>query len=181
MKKTKTVLFIIILMCVNLSSCGYTSRSLIKERFNSIYIKEIKNAIEITEESDFSARYKVNWPKIENDIKRELIARFITDGTLKVSEEQTADVILEAEVIEFRRDPLRYSTNDEVEEYRLNIAVNLVLWDAKTQTQLWQEKHFTGDTTYFTRGPLAKTEDSAVNEAIKDLCRRIVERVVEQW
>ena len=83
--------------------------------------------------------------------------------------------------MEFRQDPLRYTDNDEVEEYRINLVVNISLWDKKENKLIWGENNFTGDTTYFTRGSLAKSEDTAINDAIKDLSRRIVERTVEQW
>jgi hypothetical protein len=68
-----------------------------------------------------------------------------------------------------------------VEEYRLNLVVNLKLWDNKENKLVWQENRFTGETTYFTMGPQAKSEDSAMNDALTDLARRIVERTVEQW
>lgn len=84
-------------------------------------------------------------------------------------------------MVEFRRDPLRYTDNNDVEEYRINIVVNLSLWDNRENKLIWQENNFTGDTTYFTTGQLAKPEDTAVSDAINDLARRIVERTVEQW
>jgi len=40
---------------------------------------------------------------------------------------------------------------------------------------------FTGNTSYFTTGTQAKSEATAVNDALTDLARRIVERTVEQW
>ena len=46
---------------------------------------------------------------------------------------------------------------------------------------MWEEKGFIGDATYFTSGTLAKTEDTALDEAVDDLARRIVERTIEWW
>ena len=53
--------------------------------------------------------------------------------------------------------------------------------DAKEKKLVWQEDRFTGDTTYFTTGSQAKTENAAIVDALSDLARRIVERTVEQW
>ena len=92
-----------------------------------------------------------------------------------------ADLALKGELVEFRRDALRYTNNDEVDEYRINIVVNLSLWDKKNDKLSWEEKNFTGSATYFVTGAQAKSEEQAVQDAIKDLSRRIVERVVEQW
>jgi hypothetical protein len=60
-------------------------------------------------------------------------------------------------------------------------VVNLSLWDKKENKLVWQETNFTGDSTYFVTGAQAKSEDTAINDAIGDLSRRIVGRVVEQW
>jgi len=90
----------------------------------------------------------------------------------------TADLELKGELVEFRRDPLRYSDNDEIDEYRLSLVVNLYLRDKKENKLLWEEKNFTGDTSYF---PAQKSEDAAIRAAFDDLARRIVARVVEEW
>ena len=92
-----------------------------------------------------------------------------------------ADLILKGEVVEFRKDPLRYDDSDNVSEYRINLVVNISLWDRQESKLLWQENNFTGDTTYFASGAQAQSEDAAVVNALNDLSRRIVERTVEQW
>jgi hypothetical protein len=76
---------------------------------------------------------------------------------------------------------LRYTDSQDIEEYRLNLVVNIGLWDSQENKLLWEENGFTGDTTYFIIGPLAKSEDTAIKDAIADLSRRITERAVEQW
>ena len=83
--------------------------------------------------------------------------------------------------MDFRKDPLRYDDSDNVKEYRINLVVNISLWDRRENKLLWQENDFTGDTTYFAAGPQTKSEDAAVVDALNDLSRRIVERTVEQW
>ena len=75
----------------------------------------------------------------------------------------------------------RMYKNEDVEEYRITISVSLTLWDFAEDKAVWTESSFSGDTTYFTTGPLAKSEGTAVEDAIKDLARRIVERTVENW
>jgi hypothetical protein len=96
-------------------------------------------------------------------------------------EEANADLILKGEVVDFRKDPLRYDNSDNVSEYRINLVVNISLWNKEENKLIWQENNFTGDTTYFATGTQSKTEDTAVTDALNDLSRRIVERTVEQW
>jgi len=121
---------------------------------------------------------------LESDVTKKVTNKFLFDGNLKPVKEENADLILKGELVGFRRDPLRYTDSDEVEEYRINIQVNLSLWDTKENQLVWQENNFTGDFTYFTSFSTAGTprsEDAAVNDALDDLARRIVERTVEQW
>jgi len=164
-----------------LAGCGYTTRSMISNKFRTIYIASFANKIDITRETDVGNKYKIYRPYLETDITKSVINKFLLDGNLKIVKEGVADLILRGELVEFRKDPLRYSDSDEVEEYRVNLVVNLTLWDTKDDKLVWEEKNFTADTTYFTTGSSAKSEATAINDAIADLARRIVERTVEQW
>ena len=178
----KTVLAVIgYWLLVSLAGCGYTTRSLITEKYKTIYITQFANKIDIAKESESANRYRLYQPMLELDITQALIERFLWDGNLRPQKEASADLILKGELVEFSRDPLRYTDNDEVEEYRITIRVNLSLWDNRGNKLIWEEKLFAGDTTYFTTGPAAKLQDSAISDAIKDLVRRIVERTVEEW
>jgi hypothetical protein len=174
---------IIVLICIviGLSGCGYTSRSMISDKYRTINVAPFVNKIVITQETDAANKYRVNKPTIETDITRAVVDRYLFDGNLRPVDKTSADLLLRGEVIEFRRDALRYTDSDEVEEYRLNLVVNISLWDNRENKLVWAENGFTGDTTYFTFGPAAKSEDVAIRDAITDLARRIIERTVEQW
>ena len=179
--KEKIFLACSLLLLINLSGCGYTSRSLLAEKYKTIYIPQFANQIDITKEADTANKYKLYRPLLEQDVTQAVIDRFLFDGTLKPGKAQGTDLTLEGALVEFRLDPLRYTNLEDVEEYRVNIVVNLKLTDNKENKILWQENYFTGDSTYFTTGPAAKSEDTAISDAINDLTRRIVERTVEQW
>jgi hypothetical protein len=163
------------------SGCGYTSRSMISSKYRTVYVTPFINKIDITQETNVASKYKVYRPMLERDVTKAVVDKYIFDGNLRPVEETAADVILKGELIDFRRDPVRYTENNDIEEYRLNIVVNISLRDRKDEKLLWEEIGFTGDTTYFIIGPQVKSEDAAVNDAIKDLARRIIERTVEQW
>jgi hypothetical protein len=68
-----------------------------------------------------------------------------------------------------------------VDEYRINVVARIRLWDNKENRLIWEDNYITGDNSYFITGVFAKSEDTATNNAISDLARRIVERTVEQW
>ena len=140
----------------------------------------------ITQEGYSADKYHIYRPMLETDITKKVVNRYLFDGNLKLAKEAQADLVLKGELIEYRKDPLSYTANNEdVTEYRINININLSLWDKKENKLLWQESNFNGNYSYFTSfasGNVAiVSEDTAVNNAVEDLARRIVERTVEQW
>ncbi len=164
------------------SGCGYTTRSSIYPAGTTIAIKPFVNKINISDETSENRRLISYFPLLETKVTNAVVDRFLLDGNLKVGRLENSDLILEGEVARYQRDALQYADNNEdVTEYRVTLFANLTLRNAKTQEVVWQENNFAGDATYYTRGPLVKSETSAVEAAISDLSRRIVERVVESW
>ena len=184
LQKKLSLFAICYLLLVTLAGCGYTTRSMISDKFKTIYIVPFVNKIDITKETDAGYKYRIYRPMLETDITKAVTNKYLFDGNLRPAKSGSADLILKGELVEFRRDPLRYTDNDDVEEYRINIVINISLWDTKENKLVWEENGFTGDFTYFTSFTTSgtpKSEDVAVNDAINDLARRIVERTVEQW
>jgi len=188
--KLKRFLFLttICLFVSGLTGCGYTTRSMLYKQYGTIYIAPFLNKVDITQESFSANKYRIYRPMLETDITKKVINQYLFDGNLKPIKEQTADLVLKGELMEYRKDPLSYTANTEnVTEYRINIYVNLSLWDTRENKLLWQENNFNGNYSYFTSfAPVnvsmgRTSEDAAVTKAIEDLARRIVERTVEQW
>lgn len=176
MKKTVqrlSMLFILVL----LTGCGYTTRSMVYGDKKSICIEPFKNTIGYTAEQ---ARNNY-FPLLEGKITNAITDRFLFDGNLKIVKKENADLILSGELKNYQRDPLRYFDSGDVQEYRITITVSLRLWDPKAEKVVWQESGFGGDTTYFTSGELAKSESTALADALEDLARRVVERTVQDW
>lgn len=172
---------IVLFVIFSLAGCGYTTRSLIVGKFKTIYVEPFVNKVDVAQEAYSANRYRIYRPMLETDITKSVINKFLWDGNLKPVAKEAADLILKGDLVEFRRDALRYDDSDNVTEYRLNLVVNISLWDKKENKLVWKEDNFTGDTTYFTTGAQAKSEDTAMNDSLADLARRIVERAVEQW
>ena len=174
------------LLTTVLTGCGYTTRSMLYGNYSTIYVTPFLNKVDITQESFSANKYRIYRPMLETDITKKVVNRYLFDGNLKLAKEAAADLVLKGELIEYRKDPLSYTPNTEnVTEYRINIYVNLSLWDTKENKLLWQENNFNGNYSFFTSfasGNVVRiTEDAAVINAIDDLARRIVERTVEQW
>jgi len=186
--KNKISVFLAAIFCLSVisSGCGYTTRSMLYSKYKTIYITPFINKVDITNESYSANKYRIYRPILETDITRKVINKYLFDGNLKPKKEGQADLILKGELVEYRKDPLSYTAdNSDVTEYRINIYVNISLWDAKENKMLWEENNFNGNNSYFTSyatgNVIIVSEDTAVANAIEDLARRIVERTVEQW
>ena len=171
----KRLLLILGLLC--LTGCGYTTRSALPARLQAIYIQPFKNEVDYTT----SRQRSIYIPLLESKVRDAVINRFLFDGNLKIAEEQDADLILNGKIKAYERTALRYTDDDDVQEYRIHIVIDMVLSDTAQQEPLWEELGFTGEATYFVTGALATSESAAIEEATTDLARRVVERTIENW
>ena len=173
-------LFFLCLAAWPVSGCGYTAHSLLPAEVKSVYVAPVKNAIDLSGETGEKSRFRVYRPGLEVDVTNAIINRFIFDGNLKVAPPERANAVLEAKLLDYRRDPLRYNGADDVQEYRLSVKVDVVFFQMPGHKVLWHEM-LVGDTTFFLSGPRAIGEDEAAAKAVEDLALRVVEKTVELW
>ena len=177
MKKTFfSFLSLLTFLCI-VTGCGYTTRSTLPGNLKAIHVERIDNQIVYTS----ATSRNVYFPLLEVDVRNAIIDRFQFDGNLRIGEQSQADLLLKGNLLDYKRDGLRFSDDDVAEEYRVHVVVSLELWDMTAGELMWREPRFVGEATYFISGPEATTEESAVDEATKDLARRIVERTIENW
>ena len=179
MLKRYISLALILVLCA--SGCGYTTRSLLPSNYKTIYVDSFGNKIKITAEQSNVRMYRGYRPGLEAEITKAVIDKFLFDGNLRIASEPSANIILKGELVDFRKESLRYDANDNIEEFRLVLTVDIELIDPADDKVVWKEKNFSGETTYRTSGPLAIDESTAVKNGVEDLARRIVERTVEGW
>lgn len=160
-----------------LGGCGYTTRSSLPAHIRTLYVEQFKNSVDYSTDG----RRNLYIPLIEVKVRQAVIDRYLFDGNLKIASEHQADLILKGELKGYERSALRFTDNDDVEEYRIQIVMSFEMWDQEKQEVIWSEPSFIGEETYFATGPLAKSEDTALQNAMTDLARRIVERTVESW
>ncbi len=177
----RTFFVVLLAGTLALAGCGYSTKSLFSDEFKTIYVDNFKNMINITAEQTNLRMYRGYRPGMEVDMRKTVIEKFLIDGNLKISKEDKADLILKANFIDYKREAIGWDSNDNVEEYRIKLVVDMELIDVKNGRTKWTEKGFTGEKDYRTTGGLATSESSALIEAEKDLARRIVERIVEEW
>ena len=173
--------FLIIVFMSSFTGCGYTTGSLLPANIKNIYIENFTNKIPITEEISDQQRYKTYRPLLEVDITQAIIDKFIFDGHLRVTQKRDADIIMQGALVDFRRETTQYGSDDTIDQYRMVILVDMNVTDAKSGEAMWSESNFAGSHYYFTTGPQAQSENTAVTDALSDLARRVVERTIEVW
>ncbi len=170
-------------LLTGLTGCGYTTRPGLASYLRTIHVKPFVSKIDLTQLATATNRFPLYRHGMETEVTKAVLTRFQFTGLLRPAGAEKADCRLEGELVEFRRDALRYDANQKVEEWRLNVVVNLKFYDlhVSAEAPAWEESRLTGDTTYFELGAKAESESAALDRAIQDLARRVVERIVENW
>ncbi len=168
---------ILLALVLIVSGCGYTTGSLLPSNYRSINITSFKNKIGYLNEGT----RELYIPLLENKVHDSVVQRFQNDGHLKVERNGQTDLVLKGELTKFEREELRVNNDQNVTEYRLRITVNIALVDPSTDKEIWKEDSFAGEATYYLSGPQSKSESAALEDAMTDLSRRIVERTLENW
>ncbi|MBF0619621.1 MAG: LptE family protein [Candidatus Omnitrophica bacterium] len=173
----KTFIAGFLFMAVASSGCGYTTGSVISSRYKTIYVPAFENKIDYMNTDS----RKLYIPQLETSVHDAIVSRYLFDGNLRVAEVGNTDLVLKGRLVSFDREELRMNETNDVKEYRLRITVGITLWDPVNEKPVWDEPSFSGEATYYTSGPLAKSEAAAIQDALTDLARRVVARTIEDW
>ncbi len=164
-------------MAMLLSGCAYKTGAMIKDKYDTIYIAAVENKINFLD----ADRRSVYVPQLELLTQVAMIDQFMFDGSLRVVRQPEADLVLKAALLNFEREDLSLTKDEDVKEYRLRITMSLEMWDPINEKILWQEPSFAGEATYHTIGRKSKSETQAINDMLVDFSRRVVERTTENW
>jgi hypothetical protein len=67
------------IFAVLLSGCGYSTSRLLPAAYRTIYVEPLTNRIPITEEVSERFGYQANLPRLQEDVTRGVIDRFLFD------------------------------------------------------------------------------------------------------
>jgi outer membrane lipopolysaccharide assembly protein LptE/RlpB len=166
--------FFLCLCVVFLASCGYTQQVKLPNDIKTIAVPTFQD--EIPPDQRYAYR-----PGLEVELTNAIIDRLIFDGNLKVVDETKADAILSGNIIAYQQEGLRFDDRESVEEYRLFLVVNFELIDQRNKEVLLEEPNFSGRAEFFTSRSPAGVRRTAANDAVTDLARSLVDRIVEGW
>lgn len=149
-----------------LPGCGYRVGSLLPAHMKTISVPNFVN--------------RTLEPAIEIDVTNGVIERLQVDGTLEVVSEDEADTLLLGEIIDYKREGLRLSSDDDsTTEFRLTIAVRLTFKDLTTGKTLWVAQRIEGEAEFLPGSSGPEAERAALPSVIEDLAEDIVSKVVD--
>lgn len=181
MKKIEKMFLAVLFLVLLLPGCGYTTGSLLPDNLKTIYVDNFKNNIKVSREPSGERGFQLYRPGVENEITAAITDQFIFDGLLQIVNENDADLMLSGEIIDYYKEPLRYDSFDNVEEFRIIVTINMELFDNTQNKAMWEVNDFIGYATYRLTGAFAADEEEAREEAVKDLAQKVSEKVVEAW
>jgi hypothetical protein len=102
------------------------------------------------------------------------------DNTLKVVSEESASGIIQGRVTRYNRRQVSTTSSLRVDEYQVQIAVELTFVVRETGETLFERRVFTGVGNYFLDDS-ETTEATARDLAAKEIVRNILGLIVEDW
>jgi len=142
-----------------LASCtGWSTRSLTIDNAEKVYVPYFKN--------------DTFFRRIEQDLTRQVIQRIQDKPGLYLTDEESADIIINGRIIDYRLSPLSEDPRDEVLEGSATICVKIEI-TRTSDNELLREELLT-DTAEYNR-LLNETVDTTRDESFSTLSRRIVD------
>jgi outer membrane lipopolysaccharide assembly protein LptE/RlpB len=176
---TKRIRFLCLLLFLGITSCGYHlsgTGGIVPEGVRTISVPVFFNA--------------TNEPYVDVEVTQAVVEEFMTDGRLKVTNPDEAELALRGRVVKYEVTPLSYNSRSFVQQYRVHLVVDASLEDMRSKKVLWQEKGiqslFISDYTVFfdatgsvdIRGTRV-AKDAAIKRASQDIAWTLRSRVLE--
>ncbi|MGR3302338.1 MAG: LptE family protein [Candidatus Scalindua sp.] len=146
------------------SGCGYSQKSLISRKINSIYIPIFDN-------NTFRRGLEFDLTKA---VKDEIMSR----TSLRIVQKDSADTILSGTIKDVKETVLSQNSRDNIVESRVRIYADITLLDRRTERVLISGS-LTGAAEFIAKR--GETVKSGIEEGIVNLAKIIVNNLEEEW
>ncbi len=162
-----------LLFALFLAGCGYSFHS-IDPSLSTLYVSKVKNKVTIS--SDYSATddIKKYYPNLEVYLRQKIIDRFIFEGQLSLVNSDSADIVIDADLVNYLKEPLTYNSSEEITRWRIKIGLNVRI-KIKGKEII---KSIYGEYTY---DPSLISERLAIDKAMEDLAKNLADIVLNTW
>jgi len=170
MTLVRTRLAVIALVSVVAATgCGVYSTSVgrVDETLQRVAVEYLENR---TSEADLGIQ-----------VSEDIIEAIQDDNTLKVVSLDAANSVIDGAVTGYRLRRMAVSPELQVEEYQVQMVVELTLRVKVTGEAIFEKRRFTGTGNYYLDDPNGSTEESARDDAVAEIVRDVLAQVVEDW
>jgi hypothetical protein len=120
-------------------------------------------------------------PDLGVEIAELIIEALQDDNTLKVVDFESADSVIEGRVARYQLRQAAISGDQQVDEYQVQIGVELTFRKKAGGEPVFERKRFSGTGIYLLDDPNGSTEATAKREAVEEIVRDVLAQVVEDW
>ncbi|MBD3286780.1 hypothetical protein GF359_09185 [candidate division WOR-3 bacterium] len=142
--------------------CGYSTRSLLPTYIKTIHVTDVEN--------------RTLRSLIGEDLFDQLIFSFSRDGRLRVSPDESADLLLEVTVTSYNRSAATYDNQRNISEWRYQLRLKGICTDQVKSNTLWE-----GEETVFEIVSADLDEEEGISTLIETAVDRIVRNVLLAW
>jgi len=170
MTLVRTRLAVVALVAVVAATgCGVYSTSVgrVDETLQRVAVEYLENR---TSEADLGIQ-----------VSEDIIEAIQDDNTLKVVSLDAANSVIDGAVTGYRLRRMAVSPELQVEEYQVQMVVELTLRVKVTGEAIFEKRRFTGTGNYYLDDPNGSTEESARDDAVAEIVRDVLAQVVEDW
>jgi hypothetical protein len=120
-------------------------------------------------------------PNIEIQLTELIIEAIQNDNTLKVVREEDADTMLTGAVLRYNLKEAFTRADLQVDEYQVQILVELDLMVVESGEKIFAKKRITGTGNYILDDPQGSNEGTARVDAATDIVREVLAMIVKDW
>jgi len=180
--------YVPVLLVLALAGCGYTTQSSLDAKYQTIFVSTAY---------DQSREYDLQAP-LTNALRR----KFTNDSRLRLAPRDSADLLVEVLIRDYRLKGLTRDARDEVTQFLMVVTAGARLTDLQNGEVLWEEPVMAGETSFYTKAagqssdrlrgnadtflPTVRSfateeENRAASEALEQLASDIFYRTIEPW
>jgi hypothetical protein len=153
----------------------YSSRTRMPERFQTIAVPMMANRTYL---DDYTR-------KLEVEVTEAVRKVFLQNGRLQLAGRESANLILEGDVVRLRRQTIRHDRYGDPAEVQLEIQARISLYDVKEARYILRNLSVTNDQQRTSAGTydLRRGESEALGRerAVESLARNVARQVLDRW
>lgn len=150
----------LVIMILLISCCGYSTRSLMPEYMQKIYIGILEN--------------RTLKPGLDELATNAIIEAFRSGSNLRIVDESSADLVLDGSVSGFSKDPHTFTSDQTILQYKITIRYSMRCIDKVRNEVFWE-----GDVSDWAL--FDTDEDEGIREAAQKVAERLVTSILTNW